>query len=469
MESDDNSDSNSSVASFHEITSLTMATSTRQQVQASPWQQVQAHRESRLSWSLKSYVVMYSDAMKTCIDDVVTFEQFLYKEEEANTIVIEKLREDFADSQSESCFCVYTSELEKQIHEERKLFENKFLLKQTRLISQKMQQVIVKYNDKMKTSSSVGITQKELEKIHEKATQAAEDQLQVLPALAYDHNLWTETKAQFAHTISMLKEQHYQLNSLHLAHKKTASGNLANTKIEATMIKIDKSKMGLLGRGNYGTVRLGFIKHYGTVAVKAMRFCGSGLRIENAEKNFTKEIDLLHYANHDNIVRILGYTSWKDSMAIVMEYMLEGSLSDLLHSRKDREEFLVPDISLHESLRLRLCSDISHGVSYLHFAFSDQRMVHGDLKPSNILLSGDLRCKIGDFGGADIATCTEVQSSSSKKPKHKSQWTRGYIAPERMNNPQHRVSKAMDVYSVGMIFYVILRRQQPVEDIKQNL
>ena len=94
-------------------------------------------------------------------------------------------------------------------------------------------------------------------------------------------------------------------------------------------------------------------------------------------------------------------------------------------------------------------------------------MVHGNLKPANILLTRDLTCKIEDFGGAKLATCTEYLSSSSKDV-HYGQWTCGYVAPERLNNPEKRVNRAMNIYSIGMIFFAIFRRILPSFDANQN-
>ena len=51
---------------------------------------------------------------------------------------------------------------------------------------------------------------------------------------------------------------------------------------------------------------------------------------------------------------------------------------------------------------------------------------------------------------------------------YQGQCTQGFIAPERLNNPQLLVSKAVDVYSVGMIFFMIFRRQNPSENIDRN-
>ena len=95
-------------------------------------------------------------------------------------------------------------------------------------------------------------------------------------------------------------------------------------------IKIDVTKRGILGRGGFSTVRVGYLKHYGTVAVKFNRCSGSEVEISNAEQKCIKEVSLLHHANHENILCFLGYTFEKESMAIITEYMPGGSLSALL-------------------------------------------------------------------------------------------------------------------------------------------
>ena len=87
-----------------------------------------------------------------------------------------------------------------------------------------------------------------------------------------------------------------------------------------------------------------------------------------------------------------------------------GSLRELLLSKSEGGELLVPEIP--DPLCLKLCFDMTKGIAYLRLAFCDQRMVHGNLKPANSLLTRDLTCKIGDFGGAKLATCTEYLSSS---------------------------------------------------------
>ena len=299
-----------------------------------------------------------------------------------------------------------------------------------------------------------------MKNIHYQSALLAEKQLHALPYLANDSSLWTDAKKQLTVAITELQKPFFR------EKKESISNARIETFIGADEIKVQMNKSGLLGRGGYGTVRAGFIEYYGFVAIKVSLFRGSSMEMETMEKKYLKEIELLHQANHENILRILGYSSYKDSLAIIMEYMPGGSLQALLFCKDEGNDFLVPDIS--NILRLRFCSDISQGVSYLHSAFFDQRVVHGDLKPSNVLLTCDLKCKVGDFGGADIATCTEALQSPKDRLSMNGECTPGFIAPERMNNPQLRVSKAMDVYSIGMIFYGIMRRVHPTRDMDQN-
>ena len=148
-----------------------------------------------------------------------------------------------------------------------------------------------------------------------------------------------------------------------------------------------------------------------------------------------------------------GCSIFPDSIAVVMEYMPGKSLHHILISRCN-DSFAIP-----YALRLRFCLDISRGVAFLHHNFGDERIVHGDIKPANILLTKDLDCKVADFGGAQIATISD--DISKPRPKEKGcQMTKGYIAPERRCS-EVGLSKAMDVYSVGATFSAILRRKSP--------
>ena len=229
--------------------------------------------------------------------------------------------------------------------------------------------------------------------------------------------------------------------------------------IDASEIKADTRKDGLLGRGDAGTVRVGFTEYHGSVVIKGRRICGSFEEVEVAAKKFQKEIKPMLLANHDNVVRVFGYTCWNSSLATIVECMPGGCLSSLLQLNRKKDDCLLV-VDIPEALCLRFCRDISSGVSYLHFTFTGQRIVHGDLKPNNVLLTSDLRCKIGDFGSADMAS--SINDIDFPSFSHcDTLCALDYIAPERLDNPELRITEAMDVYSVGMIFYAIMRRQHP--------
>ena len=160
-------------------------------------------------------------------------------------------------------------------------------------------------------------------------------------------------------------------------------------------------------------------------------------------------------ASHVNVVRIIGYTTWPASMGIIMEYMEGGSLETLLITKSAE----VPSIPV--DVRLRFGAEVASGIGFFHNIYKDQRMTHGDLKADNVLLTSDLRCKVADFGGANLATMTDPDDDAVKRANRRGEQTRVYSAPERLKNPGMKVSKAMDVYSFSMILYMILSRKQP--------
>ncbi|CAK8681975.1 unnamed protein product [Clavelina lepadiformis] len=98
-----------------------------------------------------------------------------------------------------------------------------------------------------------------------------------------------------------------------------------------------------------------------------------------------------------------------------MEYFPAGNLKVIL---------LDEDIVLGPLLRARFGAEIANGLAFIHNLFDDKRLLHGDIKPENILLTEDLHCKIGDFGTAQLSnyTCTAAPAdrqnagSSCSKP-----------------------------------------------------
>jgi len=139
-------------------------------------------------------------------------------------------------------------------------------------------------------------------------------------------------------------------------------------------------------------------------------------------------------------------------MGLIVEYMSGGNLRRLL---------LDLDVVLHMNLRLRMSSEIANGISFLHNISEKHRLVHGDLKPDNILLTKDLQCKVADFGGAKIVKYT--MSTTTHTEVTQGQMTRAYAAPERLlTKRKPRPKKEQDTYSFGVIIHGILSRELPL-------
>ncbi|XP_076808073.1 uncharacterized protein LOC143451429 isoform X2 [Clavelina lepadiformis] len=213
---------------------------------------------------------------------------------------------------------------------------------------------------------------------------------------------------------------------------------------------------GDLGEGSYGKVRLGFNEILGAIAVKFSEMKGGRRERKLLEKKIQKEILHLQQANHDNIVRVFGWTQWPGAIAIVMEFLPAGNLKGVL---------LDDDILLAPILRLRFCYEIVNGIAFIHNLFDSKRLLHGDIKPANILLTEDLHCKIGDFGAAHLSGYTG--SSTAKQPKTM-QLTYVYAAPEHLENISTKITPKYDTYSVGITFHMILSREMPFDERSLN-
>ena len=229
--------------------------------------------------------------------------------------------------------------------------------------------------------------------------------------------------------------------------------------ISPDVVTIDISKTGFLGSGGSGSVKIGLTGKFGIVAVKAIPLAGDPREIESGAEQVRREIGLMLRFNHKNIIEFVGWSKWNDNVAILMKYMPGGNLRGLMKFRcKDRKLLEIP-----YALRLRLCLDICNGVAYLHYEFGNERVVHGDIKPANILLSENLECKIGDFGSSRLSTISE-KISRPRSRDDKAAYTRGYVDPKFLDSDE-RFSKAMDLYSVGATFYMILQRKDPPKQI----
>ncbi|XP_071684010.1 rust resistance kinase Lr10-like [Lolium perenne] len=190
-----------------------------------------------------------------------------------------------------------------------------------------------------------------------------------------------------------------------------------------------------VGQGGFGSVYKGELPNGVPVAVKVLEnSTGEG-------EVFINEVATIGLIHHANIVRLVGFCSEGTRRALLYEFMPNDSLEKYIfsHDSKVFQDLLVPEKMLDIAL------GIARGMEYLHQG-CNQRILHFDIKPHNILLDYNFAPKISDFGLAKL--CARDQSIVTLTA---ARGTMGYIAPELYSRNFGGVSYKSDVYSFGML------------------
>ncbi|KAL7600817.1 hypothetical protein Lser_V15G22907 [Lactuca serriola] len=194
----------------------------------------------------------------------------------------------------------------------------------------------------------------------------------------------------------------------------------------------------IIGKGGFGMVYKGVLSHFkeqNTVAFKRLdRNFGQG------DPEFWKEILMLSHYTHKNLITLMGFCDEDGEKILVYEYASRGSLDRHLSSS-----------TLTWRQRLKICVEAATGLCYLHDPKgTQQRVIHRDIKSSNILIDENWNAKISDMGLSKIGPANQQHSFLATNVVG----TFGYIDPTYAE--KSILTKESDVYSFGVVLFEVL-------------
>ncbi|GMI85945.1 receptor-like kinase in flowers 1 [Hibiscus trionum] len=186
-----------------------------------------------------------------------------------------------------------------------------------------------------------------------------------------------------------------------------------------------------IGEGGFGPVYKGQLPDGTKIAVKQL-----SSKSRQGNREFLNEIGMISCLQHPNLVKLHGFCVEGDQLLLVYEYMENNSLARALFGSDGNQ------LELDWPTRLKICIGIAKGLAFLHEE-SRLKIVHRDIKATNVLLDGDLNPKISDFGLARLDEEEKTHITTRVAG------TIGYMAPEYALWG-HLTHKA-DVYSFGVL------------------
>ncbi|KAH8964013.1 hypothetical protein BDL97_04G041600 [Sphagnum fallax] len=213
----------------------------------------------------------------------------------------------------------------------------------------------------------------------------------------------------------------------------------------------------LLGRGGFGCVYKGTLRDTNAlVAVKKI-----SKDSQQGGNEFFAELSIISRIQHRNLVKLQGWCSERGELMLVYDYMPNKSLDKLLFQNCSELEVAQHHqnstaVKLDWGMRHNILLGIASALAYLYEDWSEHRVVHRDVKASNVMLDKDLNARLGDFGLARL-----IEQSKEVTDTTFVAGTVGYLAPELA-----RIGKATtmtDVFSYGALALEVACGRRPFD------
>ncbi|KAL4366068.1 hypothetical protein AHAS_Ahas07G0169100 [Arachis hypogaea] len=225
----------------------------------------------------------------------------------------------------------------------------------------------------------------------------------------------------------------------YLGNRNSPSRELMSLDIQTSLFSLRQIKAATnnfditnkIGEGGFGPVYKGKLPNGTIIAVKQL-----SSKSKQGNREFLNEIGVISTLQHPCLVKLYGCCVEGDQLLLVYEYMENNSLARALFGREEHQ------IKLDWQTRHKICVGIARGLAYLHEE-SRVKVVHRDIKATNILLDEYLNPKISDFGLAKLDEEDNTHIST------RIAGTYGYMAPEYAMHGQ--LTDKADVYSFGIV------------------
>ncbi|XP_021722022.1 probable L-type lectin-domain containing receptor kinase S.5 [Chenopodium quinoa] len=202
-----------------------------------------------------------------------------------------------------------------------------------------------------------------------------------------------------------------------------------------------------LGRGGFGIVYKGNLEGQ-FVAVKRVKDTPKGMQ------NLIAEVTTIGSLHHKNLVELIGWCYEGSELLLVYEYMQHRSLDTFLYCNDEIIGWKIEDKTLSWTKRYNIICGVAQALDYLHNECL-KRVLHRDIKASNIMLDAEFNARLGDFGLARMFKLSEKTHHSTKEIAG----TPGYMAPELFLTG--KATTETDVFAFGVLALVLATGKKP--------